>query len=372
LENVDQAFFSVDMVDLKIKQMSVACEKIYGYAPEAFFEDPALWKGLIYKDDLAVVDKEYAALFSGRPIHQEYRIVHRDQSIRWVEAKAVPTLDANGKLIRIDGVVYDVGKRKTAELERDLITSDLTHRNKDLEQFTYIVSHNLRAPVANIMGLTSLLDITVGDSNIETAELLHGLSVSIHTLDSVILDLNQILAVRTPGFEKKESVSLYTIVDDIRASIKHLIDKEHVVIDCDFEEVETVFALRSYIYSIFYNLILNSVKYKHTSRSPVISIKSTVHNNKTILLFKDNGKGIDLQRNGKEIFMLYKRFDTSVEGKGIGLYMIKTAIETLGGTISIESQLHKGSEFRVELPNKHEEHKALNGASTFKLAVEAL
>ncbi|MDB5246825.1 MAG: hypothetical protein JWQ40_1219 [Segetibacter sp.] len=366
-ENIDQAFFSVNMVELKVMQMSVASERIFGYPPEAFYKDFSFWKGLTFKEDLPVVEKGYNSLVAGLPVNDEYRVVHPDKSVHWIEVKIAPTLDKSGRLVRIDGVVNDIGKRKVAELERDRITADLIHRNKDLEQFTYIVSHNLRAPVTNIMALSSLLNMTAADSNNENAQLLNGLSVSINNLDSIILDLNQILAVRTPGYEKKEMVSLFSIVSDIKASIKYMIDKEKVVIDCDFREVENVFALRSYIYSIFYNLILNSIKYKQPDVSPKIDIRSGTSNGKTYILFKDNGKGIDVKKHGKDIFMLYKRFDITVEGKGIGLYMVKTTVETLGGKISLQSELNKGCEFRVELPNKLDELLAADGGNKARI-----
>lgn len=357
LESIDQAFFSVDMAKRKVLQMSAASKKIFGYTSEEFFADYKLWWSLIYPDDFEIVNSGYSTLLSGNNMHIEYRIVHKDQSVRWIEVRAVPTLSALGKTVRIDGVIHDISTRKAAELERDRITSDLIVRNKDLEQFTYIVSHNLRAPVTNVMALSNLLKLTNTDTSKENLELLDGLTASINTLDGVILDLNQILAVRTPGYEKKEMVSFSSIITNIKASIQHIIDKESVVIDCDFSEVEMVFSLRSYVYSIFYNLILNSIKYKQPHTSPHINIKSSIKENKTLIIFTDNGKGIDLQKNGKDVFMLYKRFDFSVEGKGIGLYMIKTAIQTLGGNISVQSEVNKGSTFTVELPNKPEELK---------------
>jgi light-regulated signal transduction histidine kinase (bacteriophytochrome) len=269
----------------------------------------------------------------------------------------------SGTLVRMDGVVSDIEKRKTAELERDRITADLIQRNKDLEQFTYIVSHNLRAPVANIIALSQLLNITAAAAGVENDELLSSLSTSINNMDSIILDLNEILNVRSPGNEKKELVSLRSVITDIEESIKHIIESERVEITCDFSEVDEVFALKSYTHSIFYNLILNSIKYKQANSSPKIEITSGSNGGKTFILFKDNGKGIDVEKHAKELFMLYKRFDTTVEGKGIGLYMVKTAVETLGGSIALKSELNKGCEFRLDFPDALEEATDKNDAN---------
>ncbi len=242
---------------------------------------------------------------------------------------------------------------QTSEKELMAITDDVIQRNKDLQQFTYIVSHNLRAPVANIMGISNLLNITATDACIngkENNELLKGLSVSVNKLDGIILDLNDILNIRNPGFEKKEKILFSSLVGDITSSISHIIQKEKVVINCDFSAVEYIFTLKSYIYSIFYNLILNSIKYRRPNLSPSIEIKSYKCNKNIQLKFSDNGKGFDLKKNRQDIFGLYKRFDTTVEGKGIGLFMVKTQIETLGGSITLESGVNAGTEFIIQFP----------------------
>ena len=149
--------------------------------------------------------------------------------------------------------------------------------------------------------------------------------------------------------ETKETNDLQQLVDGIKVSIKNIIDKERVVIKCHFD-IKNIFSIRSYLYSIFYNLILNSIKYRQCGVSPVIVIKSTFHENKIQLSFTDNGKGIDLENHGKQLFRLYKRFDTTVEGKGLGLFMVKTQVESLGGTVTVNSEVDKGTQFIIQLP----------------------
>jgi signal transduction histidine kinase len=106
---------------------------------------------------------------------------------------------------------------------------------------------------------------------------------------------------------------------------------------------------KSYLHSIFYNLISNSLKYRQPNIAPLIEIKSEILNNKIVLLFKDNGMGIDLENQNNMVFGLYKRFHPDhAEGKGVGLYMVKTQVETIGGSISVKSEVNKGTEFRIE------------------------
>ena len=104
-------------------------------------------------------------------------------------------------------------------------------------------------------------------------------------------------------------------------------------------------------YSIFYNLISNSVKYRRPKIGTIIEIKSHLVNNQIELTFSDNGMGIDLSRNGDQVFGLYKRFHTHIEGKGMGLFMVKTQVENLGGAISINSKPNEGTIFKIVFEN---------------------
>jgi signal transduction histidine kinase len=121
-----------------------------------------------------------------------------------------------------------------------------------------------------------------------------------------------------------------------------------VEIQTDFSAVTELFTLRSYLHSIFYNLILNSIKYRQTDIPPAIMIKSDITQGGVTISVKDNGLGIDLGKKGKQLFGLYKRFHQHVEGKGMGLFMVKTQVEMLGGKITATSAVNKGTEFRIE------------------------
>jgi signal transduction histidine kinase len=102
------------------------------------------------------------------------------------------------------------------------------------------------------------------------------------------------------------------------------------------------------LYSIFYNLIHNSIKYRQPGLPCVIQIRSRLLKEGVQLVFKDNGIGIDLKKRGEQVFGLYKRFHPAIEGKGMGLFMVKTQVEALGGKISISSEPNKGTEFTIE------------------------
>jgi len=235
----------------------------------------------------------------------------------------------------------------TANIERTKMASEMMLRNTELEQFAYIVSHNLRSPLANIIGASNALndlDLSVGDKEILTK----GINVSVIKLDNVIKDLNHILEIKGHINEIKEIVHLSELADEVKSDFKNLIEKLDIEINYDFSEINQFLTLKVYMYSIFYNLISNSIKYRCDTIPCIILIKSRVLKNLLELTFTDNGRGIDLKKNGDKVFGLYRRFHPGTEGKGVGLFMVKTQVEALGGKISVQSIENEGTTFKIE------------------------
>ena len=147
-----------------------------------------------------------------------------------------------------------------------------------------------------------------------------------------------------------------SIIQDIEISLSTLIKDEEAIIVYDKIERNEMITIKSYLYSILYNLILNSLKYRRKEVRPIIEISSKVVEGKLQLLVKDNGLGIDLKKKGDQVFGLYKRFHTkTAEGKGMGLFMVKTQVETIGGRISLTSIVNEGTQFTISLGLEKEE-----------------
>lgn len=272
-----------------------------------------------------------------------------DGAIEWYDIKWIGVTNKQLETIGYIMTLKDITGKKRAEMEREQITADLLKRNNDLEQYAYIVSHNLRAPVANIMGLSSLLN-AMEPTAFTDHETLEALSLSINNLDRVINDLNQILQVGNQVNNPTEPVLLSQLVDDIKAGNRLVITSNNATIIGNFSAIAELKTVKSYLYSIFQNLIINSIKYHRADVDPVISIGTEIRGKMVLISFEDNGKGIDLAKYGTQLFGLYKRFDTAVEGRGIGLFMVKKQVENLGGKISVQSELNKGTRFVIELP----------------------
>ncbi|UPQ77995.1 PAS domain S-box protein [Flavobacterium azooxidireducens] len=348
LDTIGQSVIATDL-DGKVTFWNKAAVEIYGYTfEEAFGKNiMELTPTIQTKAD---GEKIMEKLAQGETWSGEFYVRRKTGSFFPAFVYNSPVYDEFGKQIGIIGVSNDISERKEYELERAKITSDLLQRNRDLEQFTFIISHNLRAPTANIIGFTEILqDDSLSQS--EQKEMLYGLSSSVSGLDSIIKDINSILQIRREINEKKEIISFTKLVNDIMANIENVIDKNKVQINVDFTEVDEYFSLKVYMHSIFYNLISNSIKYNKPDEDSIIEISSKRDNGKIILIFRDNGLGIDLKTKGDKVFGLYKRFHSHVEGKGLGLFMVKTQVEAMGGIITISSEVNKGTEFTIIFDN---------------------
>lgn len=334
--------------DLRVIYRSPSSARINGWQQSEREDINAL--EIVHPDDQPAIKEQFEELLQ-KPAENfvfTCRILHQQGHYIWVECIFTNLLyDENIAAIVCN--FRDITQQKNAELEREKVTLDLVQRNKDLEQFAYIISHNLRAPVANITGLTNILQYTITEDQ-ESVDVLDALIKSVSHLDEVIVDLNQILQASNEINDRIETISLPKLFKEIQIGLSSIIKKNEATLKCDFNEVENLLSLKGFLYSIFQNLITNSIKYHRPGIPPVVTIRSELKDDYIFIYFKDNGNGIDLKRYGSQMFGLYKRFDMSVKGKGIGLFMVKMQVERLGGTISVQSELNVGTEFTLKFP----------------------
>ncbi len=238
-----------------------------------------------------------------------------------------------------------VGSR-TGELRKANLS--LHKRNQQLEQFAYIISHNLRGPVASIIGLIKLIDrssIGKGDN----LQYLNMLDQSAVKLDAVITDLGQVLTLEQSLDKHYRDIDLTAVVEGILQKLRLQVEEAQPTLEIDLK-VESLYSHPAYLESVLYNLISNALKYRNTEKQLWLSIRSWRQNDQFYLSVSDNGLGIDLAQYGKKMFMLYQRFHIEREGRGLGLYMVKRQLESMGGTIQVESQPGEGSTFTLSMP----------------------
>lgn len=237
--------------------------------------------------------------------------------------------------------------RNKTEEERDQLIEDLTSRNQDLSQFAYITSHNLRAPLSNLMGLIDILNYDLLDEYNKT--IVDMFKDSAQKLNETIYDLTQMLSIKSNKNVKIENISVPRVFKKVCNSFTKQIHTMGISIHTDFQ-CETVPFNKSYLESVLMNLMSNAVKYCSENRPLKIEISTRLNEDGDItLIFKDNGMGIDLEKHKDRIFGLNERFHSHVNGSGVGLFITKTQITSLGGAIDVESEVEKGSTFRITI-----------------------
>ncbi|HEU0136061.1 MAG TPA: PAS domain S-box protein, partial [Flavobacterium sp.] len=345
LESIGDAFFAVDQYWL-VNYWNINAEKILGKKREEML-GKCLWD----------VFPEYV----GSEIYNNYHIAVATQTTvefeelfftyqKWLQVSAFPST------LGLSIYFKDITERKVSELQAvelnenlQAYASDLVAVNRELEQFSYMVSHNLRAPVTNIMGIAAELNDESYDPETRLM-FVNSLNISAHRLDGVIADLNDVLQLKAGTSEIKETISLVKMTEAVVATLGTAVMHNDVRIETDFSAMGNVVTIKRYLHSIMYNLLSNGIKYRQQAVAPILKIKSLEVNDGYQLTFSDNGIGFEMDRKEGELFGMYKRFHSHVEGKGIGLYMVKTQVEILGGRITVNSKVGIGTTFKIFLP----------------------
>lgn len=240
---------------------------------------------------------------------------------------------------QLEQIVQEKG-RKLIDANEELIK-----HNHELQQFSYTISHNLRAPVARLLGLTNLLSMKHYQASEEMQELVRLIKDSSLEFDGVIRDLNKIIDVRNEFYRVKERIHFLQEFEQAKKNVgENLFTDVRVFVD--FTE-PVIYTVRPILSSILYNLLSNAIKYKSTMRTLELSIKTYKRDDFVVLEIGDNGMGMNLDSYGKDLFGLYKRFHAHIEGRGLGLYLVKSQVESLGGRIEIKSQLNVGTTFLI-------------------------
>lgn len=277
--------------------------------------------------------------------------VNKDGEEYWVNFTMIPITNFDNEHSHWISIQRDISQEKEREEEREHLISELTQNNKDLKQFSYITSHNLRAPLSNLTGLLNLIE-DVPIENEELKELIDGFSKSTSLLNETISDLVKVIIIKDSPSIDKEEVVIRDVFENVFNQLTFIIGIQKPILKLSFDNAKTLVINKTYLESILLNLMTNSLKYRDDKRQLRISISSHIEGNMTIIEFTDNGIGIDLERNRDKVFGLYQRFHNHTDSKGLGLYLVKSQVEAMGGTITIESEVDKGTTFKLSFKNQ--------------------
>ena len=312
-------------------------DEVIGKSPEMFFGK---------KSDILEFDKLKTAIQEYKECFVETISYKKSGEEFWVNFSMIPVTDKEGEHSHWISIQRDVTLEKEKEKEREQLIRELTQNNKDLKQFSYITSHNLRAPLSNLTGLLNLIeDIAIEDP--ELKEIINGFSKSTHLLNETINDLVKVIIIKDNPSIQKEKVLIKDVFENVFNQLSFLISVHKPILKIDLEEVTILDINKSYLESIFLNLLTNAIKYRDPLRQLRVTIATKVVDDNLIITFKDNGIGIDLDKNMDKIFGLYQRFHNYPDSKGLGLYLVKSQVESMGGTISVASTVGKGTTFTI-------------------------
>tara|TARA_R110000868_G_scaffold132180_1_gene342765 strand:+ start:53397 stop:55142 length:1746 start_codon:yes stop_codon:yes gene_type:complete len=263
--------------------------------------------------------------------------------------------NAEGKYLKSLELMNNRLLLKRAELQNKnnalaTIQNKLEVRNAQLLEYNNIVAHNLRAPTTSVSALVSML---MESKNYEEAKgyfpKLHKITHAINTLVDDLLVYVRIL--NDDDQVVLENLELEPLILATLDLYLETLDKETIEVRTDLSEWKEIKFSKIYLQSIIQNLISNAIKYRDPNKKSVIGIRTLWENNKKVLVIEDNGIGVDLNRYGRDIFKLYKRFHRGLSGKGMGLFLVKTQLESLNASIEVFSELGKVTMFKIIFEN---------------------
>lgn len=270
-------------------------------------------------------------------------------TIKHILQTSFPIHSLNG--YRIGSIMRDISSQVQAEADRNALIVELKSKNKELEQFTYTVSHDLKAPLVTIKGFLGLLEKDIATGNMELLKKdisrISGASDKMQRLLNELLELSRIGRIVNPSLE----VPFEKIVQDAIASVQGRLDARHVQVHV-MNDLPIIFVDQARIHQVVQNLLDNAAKFMGDQSDPhvEVGVQGSDTEEKPIFYVKDNGIGIE-PRQLENVLGLFQKLDVNAEGTGIGLALVKRIIEVHGGRIWIESDgLGKGTTVYFTLP----------------------
>lgn len=277
----------------------------------------------------------------------EVKTIRPDGTKVWHQTIKVPFQQLDSNQPTVLSVVTDVTRRKKNEMELSNSLNIISEQNKRLMNFAHIVSHNLRNHAGNIGMLLSLYDTE--ESQEEKEELLDHLRMASNQLNESINDLNEIIDQQYKTSNDRKEINLANHVSKIKEILTTDILAHNVTFKEQIPEDLTLKYNPAYLESIILNLLSNAIKYRHPDRKPTIEVEATKKGKSVLFKVSDNGLGIDLDKYGEKLFGMYNTFHNNKNSKGIGLFITKNQIESMGGSIEVESEPDKGTTFTIIL-----------------------
>lgn len=326
-------------------------EGMLGYKPGQLEKGLNGWFSQVHPDDQDRIRKGInQALNQGRgQWSDEYRVARADGTYAFVFNRAYILFNEYQIPYRVLGSFIDLTDLKQAQAELQETNAHLLRVVQDLDTFVYTASHDLKSPVANVEGLVLLLEQEISEEErlpaSQTQPLFEMIKDSINGFKTVVEDLTDVARIQKENGEEAELVDLAEVLEQVKANIPDLLAESQARFGIDFR-VRAIHFSRRNLYSIFYNLVSNALKYRHPDQVPQVTLRTDLVENQVVLTVADNGLGIS-EENVPKLFNLFKRFHSHVAGTGMGLYIVKRMMDNAGGRIEVQSLEGTGTTFRL-------------------------
>ncbi|PRY55306.1 PAS domain S-box-containing protein [Arcticibacter pallidicorallinus] len=272
----------------------------------------------------------------------ENRYLTKTGQIRWFSWTAIPIESAQVYL----GIAKDISHQRKLDDDRNQLLTKMTKSVDNLKQLTYATSHDLRAPVNNLLAVFSLLDVSkIPDP--ETRKFIDMLKLATDNLRSTLDTYVELLGKKDVMNISQEELDLRECFEVVTGSVASLIEHTHAEIRTDFSAFSRVPFNRLYMESIFLNLLTNSIKYAKNGSVPRIFVQTRLGEGVKQLVFSDAGQGFDLNQVKDRVFGLHQKFHNHHDSKGIGLYLVHHHVTSMGGRIQLESKPGEGATFII-------------------------
>ncbi|MDX1542517.1 MAG: PAS domain-containing sensor histidine kinase, partial [Christiangramia sp.] len=338
---------------------NTGAENLLGYSKEEVLEkhNPSLFHN---KEEVMEVATELAKtsgqlfqgfdifkeLVKGDQFSREWTLIKKDGSKLPVQLTITAIRDNNG-IIGYLGVGTDISELKRVEKEIKSILKITQSQNDRLKNFAHIVSHNLRSHSGNIEMLLNLF--LEENPDVQEDEMMIHLNKASANLKETISHLSEVVLMNVSVRESLTTLNLSKYIRNATENLMALAEKNDVQIVNEVPQKIKVLGIPAYLDSILLNFISNAIKYKASNRKSFVKIRTTVISDNVVLEIEDNGLGIDLKKHRRKLFGMYKTFHSNEDARGIGLFITKNQIEAMGGKIEVESELDKGTTFKIYL-----------------------
>ena len=348
-------------MEMNILNANDSAVKMFGYSMDELLEISVF--DLHTDEELENSARVLKTMKKEKKLSVETSFKRKDGSIFFAEATPCKYMLEGKPLIHV--FIQDITDRKKAEkklhdsaealqVEVNKVkeySKQIESKNKELEEFSYVAAHDLKAPITNLSILSEMISAEQIPEE-QRSELFSKLKKNINQMYKKVFTLNDVINFKTTLVYETEKLSFEETFNEIKESITEQLENSKAIIEEDFSACPEINYPALHLKSIIQNLLTNAIKYRDPDKALKIQVKTTLDDGLICLKIKDNGLGFEAKKYKEKIFGLFKRMHTHVEGMGVGMYIVKSILDSHGGKIEVKSEPGKGALFNVYFKNE--------------------